>query len=282
MLKRYFEGCHDQDQRFYNDASDAIGKIRSPAPNGRYRAPAPSALTKLFAFVQIAARDPPALPIESRAASHHAQLIIIYYFRSNRWLPNGVNEAICSEPQALAFPLRGTANRTDLGPPALEVLLADTRCRPPTLHNPSLHPPYPLLGLQTSSDTELLEPLAEHPIVCSHTCPSSSENSAGRPASSIVRPTNNRRLIDTCATTGNCTIKRARLPWTKIPLLPWGGRVWPQTPITLEFIQQVLTKALSEMGYEAPRDVVKTNRESDPVSSRASSRATSPMKTNKK
>ncbi|GBO98773.1 Retrovirus-related Pol polyprotein from transposon TNT 1-94 [Eumeta japonica] len=33
--------------------------VRSPAPNGRYRAPAPSALTKLFAFVQIAARDPP-------------------------------------------------------------------------------------------------------------------------------------------------------------------------------------------------------------------------------
>ncbi|GBP44579.1 hypothetical protein EVAR_75036_1 [Eumeta japonica] len=24
------------------------------------------------------------------------------------------------------------------------VLLADTRCRPPTLHHPSLHPPYPV------------------------------------------------------------------------------------------------------------------------------------------
>ncbi|GBP41970.1 hypothetical protein EVAR_33774_1 [Eumeta japonica] len=37
----------------------------------------------------------------------------------------------------------------------------------------------------------------------------------------------------------------------------------------------------SVVGYEAPQDVVKTNRESDPVSSRVSSRATSPMKTNK-
>ncbi|GBP42833.1 hypothetical protein EVAR_83352_1 [Eumeta japonica] len=42
-----------------------VNSVRSPAPNGRYRAPAPSALTKLFAFVQIAARDPPGLPIES-------------------------------------------------------------------------------------------------------------------------------------------------------------------------------------------------------------------------
>ncbi|GBP84902.1 hypothetical protein EVAR_60703_1 [Eumeta japonica] len=74
----------------------------------------------------------------------------------------------------------------------------------------------------------------------------------------------------------------ASLPWTKIPLLPGAGGSGPKTPITLEFIQQVLTKALSEIGYEAPQDVVKTNRESDSVSSRASSRATSPMKTNKK
>ncbi|GBP12382.1 hypothetical protein EVAR_75807_1 [Eumeta japonica] len=37
---------------------------------------------------------------------------------------------------------------------------------------------------------------------------------------------------------------------------PWGGRSGPKTPITLELIQQVLTKALSDIGYEAPQDVV--------------------------
>ncbi|GBP22709.1 Nucleic-acid-binding protein from transposon X-element [Eumeta japonica] len=43
-----------------------------------------------------------------------------------------------------------------------------------------------------------------------------------------------------------------------------------------------LTKALSEIGYEAPQDVVKKLiARVTPVSSRASSRATSPMKTNK-
>ncbi|GBP69707.1 hypothetical protein EVAR_79940_1 [Eumeta japonica] len=37
------------------------------------------------------------------------------------------------------------------------------------------------------------------------------------------------------------------LPWTKIPLLPGAGGPGPKTPITLEFIQQVPTKALSEI-----------------------------------
>ncbi|GBP90495.1 hypothetical protein EVAR_56732_1 [Eumeta japonica] len=65
----------------------------------------------------------------------------------------------------------------------------------------------------------------------------------------------------------------------RFPLLPPGaGGFGPKTPITLEFIQQVLTKALSEIGYEAPQDVVKKlMARVTPVSSRA----TSPMKTNK-
>ncbi|GBP06023.1 hypothetical protein EVAR_3269_1 [Eumeta japonica] len=62
------------------------------------------------------------------------------------------------------------------------------------------------------------------------------------------------------------------------PCSPGAGGSGPKTPITLEFIQQVLTKALSEIGYEAPQDVVnKLIARVTPVSSRA----TSPMKTNK-
>ncbi|GBP93551.1 hypothetical protein EVAR_90117_1 [Eumeta japonica] len=222
-------GLKSRDEtRNQNENRDQSQNVQFDRPprDGRYRAPAPSALTKLFAFVQIAARDPPS-PADRE---------------SNRWLPNGVNEVICSEPGAGLSPSgNGKPGRTwDHRP---------WRCSSPI---PGVARP-PSIIPHSILRTRLL---AEHPIVCSHTCPSSSENSAGRPASSIVRPTNNRRLINTCATTGNCTIKRARLPWTKIPLLPWGGRVWPQNSITLEFIQQVLTKALSEIGYEAPQDVV--------------------------
>ncbi|GBP57217.1 hypothetical protein EVAR_82929_1 [Eumeta japonica] len=62
------------------------------------------------------------------------------------------------------------------------------------------------------------------------------------------------------------------------PCSPGAGGSGPKTPITLEFIQQVLTKALSEIGYEAPQDVVKKLiARVTPVSSCA----TSPMKTNK-
>ncbi|GBP44653.1 hypothetical protein EVAR_44181_1 [Eumeta japonica] len=125
--------------------------VRSPAPNGRYRAPAPSALTKLFAFC--ADRRPatlPALPIESprRRRPPHST--------TN-------NNLLFQRTRALAF-FRERQTRTDLGPPALEVLLADTRCHPPTLHHPSLHPPYPVCWVYSrpSSDTELLEPLAYH------------------------------------------------------------------------------------------------------------------------
>ncbi|GBP47453.1 hypothetical protein EVAR_85045_1 [Eumeta japonica] len=46
-------------------------------------------------------------------------------------------------------------------------------------------------------------------------------------------------------------------PWTKIPPASLGREgLAPKTPITLEFIQQVLTRALSEIVYEAPQDVV--------------------------
>ncbi|GBP68235.1 Nucleic-acid-binding protein from transposon X-element [Eumeta japonica] len=38
------------------------------------------------------------------------------------------------------------------------------------------------------------------------------------------------------------------------PCSPGAGGSDPKTPIMLEFIQQVLTKALSEIGYEAPQD----------------------------
>ncbi|GBP30558.1 hypothetical protein EVAR_94738_1 [Eumeta japonica] len=244
-------GSHGQLQRM--PESTKSSSVRSPAPNGRYRAPAPSALTKLFAFVQIAAPRP------SGPADRE----------SNRWLPNGVNEAICSEPWRWPFPFRERQTRTDLGPPALRVLLADTRCRPPTLHNP-----------HSILRTRLL---AEHPIVCSHTCPSSSENSAGRPRRLLFAPTNNRRLIR------HLRNNRQLYDQTRTPTMdqdspcsPGAGGSGPKTPITLEFIQQVLTKALSEIGYEAPQDVVKKLiARVTPVSSRASSRATSPMKTNK-
>ncbi|GBP89704.1 hypothetical protein EVAR_21314_1 [Eumeta japonica] len=160
--------------------------VRSPALNGRYRAPAPSALTKLFAFVQIAAlRDLLALPIET------------------------------SPGAGLSFRERQT--RTDLGPPALRVLS-------------------PIPGV------------ARPPSIIPH---------------SILR------------------IPFASLPWTKIPLLP-GGRVWPQNSHHVRIHTTGPTKALSEIGYEAPQDVVKKLiARVTPVSSRASSRATSPMKTNK-
>ncbi|GBP11892.1 Nucleic-acid-binding protein from transposon X-element [Eumeta japonica] len=166
----------------------------------------------------------PSRPCRSRvrgaAGRHTPQLIIIYYFRSNRWLPNGVNEAICSEPRALAFPLQGTANPDGPGTTGLG------GCSSP------------------------IPGVARPPSIIPH---------------SILRT------------------PLASLPWTKIPpCSPGAGGSGPKTPITLEFIQQVLTKALSDIGYEAPQDVVKKLiARVTPVSSRASSRATSPMKTNK-
>ncbi|GBP24896.1 hypothetical protein EVAR_12560_1 [Eumeta japonica] len=76
------------------------------------------------------------------AAGHHAsQLIIIYYFRSNRWLPNGVNEVICSEPRALAFPSgNGKPGRTWDRPWRCSSPIPGVARPPPS----SLHPPYPV------------------------------------------------------------------------------------------------------------------------------------------
>ncbi|GBP95910.1 hypothetical protein EVAR_83550_1 [Eumeta japonica] len=60
------------------------------------------------------------------------------------------------------------------------------------------------------------------------------------------------------------------------PCPPGAGGSGPKKQITFEFIQQVLTKALSEIGYEAPQELVnKLIARVTPVSSRASSRASS-------
>ncbi|GBP87289.1 hypothetical protein EVAR_86871_1 [Eumeta japonica] len=193
--------------------------VRSPAPNGRYRAPAPSALTKLFAFC--ADRRPrPSRPADRRAPGA------------------GLS------PSGNGKPGRTWDHRPGGAPRRYQVSPA--------------HPPS---SLTPSSVPRLL---AEHPIVCSHTCPSSSENSAGRPASSIVRPTNNRRLIRHLRNNrqlyDQTRTVSLNLPWTKIPLLPGAGGL-AQNSITLEFIQQVLTKALSEIGYEAPQDASSSSDE---------------------
>ncbi|GBP89176.1 hypothetical protein EVAR_90314_1 [Eumeta japonica] len=86
-----------------------------------------SALIKLFAFCAdrrpAAPRDSPG-PADRESAAPPAatlhSLIIINYFRLNHWLPNGVNEVICSELWGWPFPFRERQTRTDLGPPALE------------------------------------------------------------------------------------------------------------------------------------------------------------------
>ncbi|GBP55025.1 hypothetical protein EVAR_46321_1 [Eumeta japonica] len=118
--------------------------VRALGPNGRPRAPAPSALSTILLHIVFSVQTAaplrpatlPALPTESPLRRHAPQRILIIHLffrfeiavfwkfitnfknkaifvkplRSNRWLPNGVNEAICSEPRALAFPLQGTAN----------------------------------------------------------------------------------------------------------------------------------------------------------------------------
>ncbi|GBP20899.1 hypothetical protein EVAR_80718_1 [Eumeta japonica] len=115
------------------NTADPVSSVRSPAPNGRYRAPAPSALTKLFAFC--ADRRPatlPALPIESprhRRPPHSTTNNNLLFQRA---LGAGLS------PSGNGKPGRTWDHRP------WRVLLADTRCRPPTLHHPSLHPPYPV------------------------------------------------------------------------------------------------------------------------------------------
>ncbi|GBP52732.1 hypothetical protein EVAR_43933_1 [Eumeta japonica] len=106
-----------------------FSSVRSPAPNGRYRVPAPSALTKLFSFC--ADRRPatlPALPIESprRRRPPHST--------TN-------NNLLFQRALALAFPFRERQTRTDLGPPALEG--APRRYQVSPAYPPSL--PYSIL-----------------------------------------------------------------------------------------------------------------------------------------
>ncbi|GBP39838.1 hypothetical protein EVAR_29068_1 [Eumeta japonica] len=235
-----------------------VSSVRSPAPNGRYRALAPSALTKLLAFC--ADRRPatlPALPIESP--------------RRRRPPRSTTNNNLLFQ-RAWRFPLQGTANPDGPGTTGLEG--APRRYQVSPAHPPSHPSSVPRLQLSIPLCVRI--PARRAPRI--------------RPADPrrlLIAPTNNRRLIrhlrdsrqlyDQTRTVSLKHIYPYHGP--RFPC-PWAGGL-AQNPITLEFIQQVPTKALSEIGYEAPQDVVKTNRESDPVSSRASSRATSPMKTNK-
>ncbi|GBP72336.1 Nucleic-acid-binding protein from transposon X-element [Eumeta japonica] len=99
----------------------------------------------------------------------------------------------------------------------------------------------------------------------------------------LFAPTNNRRLIRHLRDSRQLYDQTRTLTMDQdSPCSPGAGGSGSKTSITLEFIQQVLTKALSEIGYEAPQDVVKKLiARVTPVSRSASSRATSPMKTNK-
>ncbi|GBP97271.1 hypothetical protein EVAR_49074_1 [Eumeta japonica] len=219
--------------------------VRSPAPNGRYRAPAPSALTKLFAFC--ADRRPatlPALPIES---------------------PRRRRPPHSTTNNNLLF--QGTANPDGPGTTGLGGAPRRYQVSP-------AHPPSSL----TPSSVPLSIPLCVR--IPARRAP---RIRPADPRRLLFAPTNNRRLTPAQqpATVRSNAHGITQPTMDQDSPAPLGREVWPQNSITLEFIQQVLTKALSEIGYEAPQDVVKTNRESDPVSSRASSRATSPMKTNK-
>ncbi|GBP68383.1 hypothetical protein EVAR_99059_1 [Eumeta japonica] len=195
----------------------SASSVRSPAPNGRYRVPAPSALTKLFAFC--ADRRPatlPALPIESplrrRPPGSTTNNNLLFQVKSLATLR--CQRGDLQRAGRWPFPFRERQTRMDLGPPALEGAPRRYQVSP-------AHPP------------------------------------------SSLTPSSVSRLLDS-------------------PCSPGAGGSGPKTPITLDFIQPVLTKALSEIGYEAPQDVVKKLiARVTPVSSRASSRTTSPMETNK-
>ncbi|GBP83139.1 hypothetical protein EVAR_90294_1 [Eumeta japonica] len=219
-----------------------------------------------------AARRPATLPTESplrRQPPRSTANNIFYHFRSNHEKPNGANEVICSETRALAFPLQGTANPDGPGTTGIGGCSSPIPgvARPPSII------PYSILRTPFASIHVYLPPSSGKP--------------AGRPASSIVRLENNRRQLDTCAAVDNCTVECLR-PYVRIesPCPPGAGGSGPKKQITFKFIQQVLTKALSEMGYEAPQDLVnKLIARVTPVSSRASSRASSctasPIKTTK-
>ncbi|GBP83851.1 hypothetical protein EVAR_64116_1 [Eumeta japonica] len=136
------------------EVREVNSSVRALGPNGRPRAPAPSALSTtsfhIVFSVQIAAplrpATLPALPTESplrRQPPRSTVNNIFYHFRSNHEKPNGVNDVICSVTRALAFPLQGTANPDGPGTTGLE---GARRYQVSPAHPPSssLHPPYPV------------------------------------------------------------------------------------------------------------------------------------------
>ncbi|GBP86632.1 hypothetical protein EVAR_85765_1 [Eumeta japonica] len=208
--------------------------VRSPAPNGRYRAPAPGALTKLFGFC--ADRRLTTLPgpadRESAAPPPHSTTTHLL-FQVKSLATNGVNEVICSEPWRWPFlPGNGKPGRTWDHRPWRVLSPIPGVARPPSIIPHSI----------------LRTPFASWSIPLCVRIPA---RRAPR-----IRPTrvvycsplmNNRRLIR------HLRNSRQLYDQTRTPTMDqdspasWSGRVCPKTPITLEFIQQVPTKALSEI-----------------------------------
>ncbi|GBP66406.1 hypothetical protein EVAR_88740_1 [Eumeta japonica] len=183
MLPRNKDGATDKDKRNRKRYCYKISPIRrSIARPGRYRA-RPSALTKLFAFVQIAARDPPG-PADRES-------------RRRRPPHSTTNNNLLFQraPGAgLSFwpGLQGTANPDGPGTTGLGG--------------------------------------------CSSPIPG-----VVRPPSIILTPSSVPRLL---------AYHGPRFPSP-------GAEGLAQNSHHVRIIQQVLTKALSEIGYEAPQDVVK-------------------------
>ncbi|GBP72650.1 hypothetical protein EVAR_83160_1 [Eumeta japonica] len=176
--------------------------VRALGPNGRPRAPAPSALSTTLLHivfsVQIAAplrpATLPALPTESplrRQPPRSTVNNIFYHFRSNHEKRNGANDVICSETRALAFPLQGTANPDGPGTTGLRGCSSPI----PGVARPLSIIPHSILRtpfariLKTSilKKTYKTTHRGSQPIVLTYTCPPSSGKPAGRAASSIVR-----------------------------------------------------------------------------------------------
>ncbi|GBP90031.1 Histone H2B [Eumeta japonica] len=109
---------------------------------------------------------------------------------SNHWLPNGVNEVICSVTRALAFPLQGTANPDGPGTTGLGGCSSPIPgvARPPSTS--SLTPSFPVCWVYSrpSSDTELI-PLFAH---------LRAELREAGPRRSLFAPANNRHPLSTC------------------------------------------------------------------------------------
>ncbi|GBP30767.1 hypothetical protein EVAR_82509_1 [Eumeta japonica] len=172
--------------------------------NGRYRAPAPSALSYSL-FVQIAAPLRPAtltaLPIESPLRRRPPR--------------STTNNNLLFQPRRWPFPFRERQTRTDLGPPALEG------------------------------------------------APRRYQVSPAQPPSSLT-PSSVPRLL--------------AYHGPRFPLLPWGGRVWPQNSHHVRIHttgpnQSAVRNRIRSASGRSKKLIARVT----PVSSRA----TSPMKTNK-